>query len=298
MHVDHFIDIGMRELHRGGATDLPDVLASGYQLRPDMFVFEPFLLDFPELANLVRTKVTGVQSVRRLVQANARHGVDQIKILATERAGTPDSDPRRQTFTENEMTAIVAEAQASGLSVAAHAHGDEGAAAAVRSGVSTIEHGSFLSDATIVLMKEHDTCLVPTVGMEDAVIKAPYFQNATPEFRERSKASFGARRDAASRAWRKGIRIAAGTDTNLINVSTEVAALVKIGMPPMDAIKAATSQAAGCLGIGSRTGSIRPGFEADLLVMDTDPLGDITALQKVVLVINDGKIAIDQLGKR
>ena len=137
----------------------------------------------------------------------------------------------------------------------------------------------------------------PTNRYGTALLKAPYFQNATPEFRERTKASLAARRDAAARAWRKGIRIAAGTDTNLINVSTEVAALVKIGMPPMDAIKAATSQAAGCLGIASRTGSVRPGFEADLLVIDGDPLADITALEKVLLVVNDGKITIDRLRK-
>jgi imidazolonepropionase-like amidohydrolase len=92
MHADHFVDIGMRQLHRGGATDLPDVLASGYQLRPDMFVFEAFFLDFPELANLIKGKVTVVQNVRRLIQANVWHWVDQIKILATERSGTPDAD--------------------------------------------------------------------------------------------------------------------------------------------------------------------------------------------------------------
>jgi imidazolonepropionase-like amidohydrolase len=131
--------------------------------------------------------------------------------------------------------------------------------------------------------------------LEDAVFKAPFFQNATPQFRERSRARSPP--DATRCACLAGgILYAAGTDSNLITVSTEVAALVKIGMPPMDGDQS---------GHFSRAvhwdwfanGSIRPGFEADLLVINTDPLGDITALQKVVLVINDGEIAIDKFRK-
>jgi hypothetical protein len=94
MGVRHHIDIGIRELHRGGDKELPDVVASGYALVPNMFSSEEFLLDFPQLAALVRSKVTGTENVRQLVRANLQHGVNVIKILATERAGIPDTDPR------------------------------------------------------------------------------------------------------------------------------------------------------------------------------------------------------------
>ena len=128
----HFADVGIRELHRQGAKDLPEVVAAGYQIRPDIAVAaETFLLDFPQLTSITRPKVSGPDNVRRLVQANVQHGVNLIKVLATERAGTPETDPRQQTFTEQEMVAIVDEARKSGLPVAAHAHGDEAAAAAV-----------------------------------------------------------------------------------------------------------------------------------------------------------------------
>ena len=164
LHSDHFIDVGIRELHRSGMSDLPDVLASGYMIRPDMSALDGFFLDFPELAILIKGRLRGPDNLKKVVQPNVRHGVNVIMILATERGGTPESDPRRQTFTEDDMAAIVTEARVANLPVAAHAHGDEGAAAAIRSGVRTIEHGSFLSDATLDMMKERGTCLLPLLS--------------------------------------------------------------------------------------------------------------------------------------
>jgi imidazolonepropionase-like amidohydrolase len=106
----------------------------------------------------------------------------------------------------------------------------------------------------------------------------------------------------ALRAWKKGIRLVAGTDTDdgrlpSFTVSSEIAELVKIGIPSMEAVKAATSRAADLLDIAGRTGSIKPGYEADLLVIDGNPLADIAALKDVVLVINDGQIAINKLAR-
>ena len=300
MHADHYIDIGIRELHRGGAKDLPDVIASGYQLRPDMFVFEAFLLDFPKLAPVIRSKVTGTENVRQLVRANVQHGVNVIKMLATERAGTPGTDPLRQTFTEEEMTAIVDEARTAGLPVAAHAHGDEGAAAAIRAGVRSIEHGSLASEATLALMRQRGTYLVPTIAAWGIVGTMPPTPNASPDFQKRNDELSAAAHTTALRAWKKGIPLVAGTDTSdrtlpAFTISSEVAEFVKIGIPSMEAIKAATSRAAELLGISTRTGSIRAGYEADLVVVDGDPLADIGVLKKVMLVINDGQIAINKL---
>jgi imidazolonepropionase-like amidohydrolase len=298
LHVDHFVDVEVRELHRKGNPDVPDVLASGYMIRPDMNAWQTFFEDFPEFSDLTKRKAAGVDEVRRLVQANLRHGVNQIKILATERAGQVGHDPRRRTFTDAELSAIVGEARSAGISVAAHAHGEEGGAAAVRAGVSTIDHGWFLSDATIDLMKSRGTCLVPTIGVANVIEKTRPYREGTPEVREQIKAGLAAGHEMASRAYRKGVRIIAGTDTynSLLPVSTEVAELVQIGMKPMEAIMAATSVAARCLNIDSRTGSVRPGLEADLLVVDGPPLTDIKGLANPVLVINDGQIAIRKIG--
>jgi imidazolonepropionase-like amidohydrolase len=302
MGVLHYIDIGIRELHRGGAKDLPDVIASGYALSPNMFMFEPFLLDFPQLASIVQSKVTGTDNVRQLVRANVQHGVNFIKILATERAGTPETDPRRQTFSDTEIAAIVDEATKAGLPVAAHAHGDEGAAAAVRVGARSIEHGSLLSDATLDLMKRRGTYFVPTIAVWDLIRGAPAAPNAGQDFQKRNADLSASAHATALRAWKKGIPLVAGTDTSAnrpppFTVSNEVAEFVKIGIPPMEAIKTATSRAAECLGISNRTGSIRRGYEADLVVIEGDPLRNIEALKKVMLVINDGQISVNRLGR-
>jgi imidazolonepropionase-like amidohydrolase len=265
-----------------------------------MFVFEAFLFDFPRLAPIVRSKVSGVENARQLVRANVQRGVNVIKILATERAGTPGTDPRRQTFTEEEMKAIVDEARKAGLPVAAHAHGDEGAAAAVRAGVRSIEHGSLASDATLDLMKQHGTYLVPTVGVWSVLEKMRASANPSPESQKMIAELSSGARAAVLRAWKKGIPLVAGTDTSdrtPFTVSSEVAEFVKIGIPPMYAIQGASFRAAALLGISERTGSIRPGYEADLLVVDGNPLADIEALKKVVLVINDGQVAINRLGQ-
>ncbi|MBK6798628.1 MAG: amidohydrolase family protein [Acidobacteria bacterium] len=108
--------------------------------------------------------VRGETAVRRVVRAQIDRGVDVIKINATERAGLPDTDPRQRTFTDEEIAAIVDEARKSNIYVASHAHGDEGAFASVGAGGRSIEHGTYLSDRTLALMKERGTFFVPTIS--------------------------------------------------------------------------------------------------------------------------------------
>src|SRR5438093_1449155 len=142
-----------------GAVAGPNVVTAGYHVRPQMAP-EAFLAD-PSYADLM-AGVTTIERMRRAVQMNLSHGVDWIKILATERAGTADTDPRKQVYTEDEIRAIVQEAAVKNVPVEAHAHGDEGAMAAVRAGVRSIEHGTYLSDATLQLMKEKGAYFDPT----------------------------------------------------------------------------------------------------------------------------------------
>ena len=157
--VSNYADVGFHELVKSGAVAGPDVVAAGYHVRPRM-AEEAFLSD-PSYADLM-SGVTTIEKLRRAVQMNLAHGVDWIKMLATERAGTADTDPRKQIYTEAEIRAIVEEAATKNVPVQAHAHGDEGAMAAVKAGVRSIEHGTYLSDATLRLMKERGTFLDPT----------------------------------------------------------------------------------------------------------------------------------------
>ncbi len=294
--TDHFADIGIRELNHAGYADLPDVIAAGYHVRPHPS--EAFFLDFSKMSDLL-TGVSGPENVRRMVRALIERGVDVIKIMATERAGLPDTDPRKRVFTDEELAAAVDEARKSGIWVAAHAHGDEGARAAVRAGVRSIEHGTYMSDETLALMKERGTYLVPTLATIIDLIE-PGGDYDNPILSIRGRAMLPRARQMAAHAWKMGVKIVAGTDTGYGPASNrriphEVIELVNIGMPPMDAIKAATSVAAECLGVEKRTGSVKAGFEADLVVVDRDPLADITALEDVVVVINNGKIVVNHL---
>jgi imidazolonepropionase-like amidohydrolase len=296
MGVSHYVDVGFRELHRNGDFDIPDFIAAGYHVRPHPA--EELFLDFPRLIDLMHG-VSGTAAVRRVVKANLDHGVQVIKILATERAGTPDTDPRKRTFTDDEMAAIVDEAKSAGLSVAAHAHGDEGAAGAVRAGVRSIEHGTYISDATLAEMKERGTYLVPTLAtIYDLIEPSGDHHNAALSIRARHMLPRA--KETTSHAHAMGIKIVAGTDTGYgptsnLRIPHEIAELVQVGLTPMEAIQSATSIAAECLGIANRTGSIRPGLEADMVVVERNPLNEVAGLADVLLVINDGKVALNRL---
>src|SRR5215469_9893035 len=167
MGVNNFADVGIRELHSGGMTDLPGVVAAGYQIRPDLAkAFAGFLLDFPTMSRFA-SGLRGSDNLRSIVRAYAEHHVDLIKVLATERAGTPDTDPRKRTFSDEELATIVDEARKTGLPAAAHTHTDEVARGAVLAGVHSIEHGTNLSDETLRLMKSRGIYLVPTLVVWD-----------------------------------------------------------------------------------------------------------------------------------
>jgi imidazolonepropionase-like amidohydrolase len=289
--------ISVREQHRAGVTTLPDVVASEYQI-----VRQPpprFFLAFPQLADM-KDGVHGPDHMRRIVRALIDSGVDVIKILATERAGLQEADPRRRTFTDEELVAAIQAATLGGRAVMAHAHGDEGASAAVRAGVRSIEHGTYLSDATLSLMKVRGTFFVPTITVFEryAAMGGPGPQpNAIVG--DRSRAMLPLVRAVTTKALKMGVRIVAGSDNTYndkkYGLHDELTELRRAGLSPMAAIKAATSVAAECLMIQARTGAIRPGLEADLIVVDRDPTADLEALRDVLFVLNDGKIVINRL---
>ena len=289
--------VSVREQHRAGVSTLPEVVASGPQV-----VRQPgqrFFQEFPQLADM-KDGVRGPDHMRRIIGALIDSGVDVIKILATERAGLPEADPRRRTFTDEELVAATDAATLGGRAVMAHAHGDEGASAAVRAGVRSIEHGTYLSDATLSLMKARGTFLVPTIIVNE---RYAAMGGSGPQpnaiVADRSRAMLPLVRAVTTKALKMGVRIVAGSDNTYndkkYGLQDELTELGRAGLSPMAAIKAATSVAAECLMINTRTGAIRAGLEADLIVVDRDPTADLEALREVLFVLNDGKIVTNRL---
>jgi imidazolonepropionase-like amidohydrolase len=294
--VDHFADIGIRELNHAGVLDLPDVIAAGYHIRTHPA--DAYFIDFPQDADLM-SGVRTTDAVRRMVRRMASRGVDRIKVMATERAGTPETDPRVRIFNDEELLAVVDEARKAGLFVVAHAHGDEGAAAAVRAGVHCIEHGTYLSDKTLQLMKEKGTYLDPTLSAT-VDLSDPEGEYDNPILQMRGRAMLPVAREMTAKAAKMGIKIVAGSDTtyfdkNNRSMSDEIIDLSEAGLSPMDAIKSGTSVSAEELGVGKRTGSIQVGYEADLVVVDRSPLDDIRHIGDVVVVVNNGHVVFNRL---
>jgi imidazolonepropionase-like amidohydrolase len=189
--------------------------------------------------------------------------VDWIKVNATERAGTADTDPRQQMFSEQEMKAIVDEAAAKSVPVQAHAHGEEGALAAVRAGVRSIEHGTYLSDEALALMKQKGTFFVPTYSTVIDLVE-PGGDYDLPALQLRGQHMLPRLRSAIERAHKLGVKIVTGGDTSygpasVTRVAHEIVNFVDIGLTPLEAIRAATTTTAKLLRLERSVDVIEPG---------------------------------------
>jgi imidazolonepropionase-like amidohydrolase len=296
--VSHYVDVGLRDLVRKGFVAGPDVIAAGYHVRPSMAT--EILIDFPDLGDLLMSRgVDNADSLRRVIRANLSRGVDWIKTLATERAGTPDTDPRKQVYSQEELRIIVVESGAKSIPVMAHAHGAEGADAAVRAGVRSIEHGTFLTDETLQLMAKQGTYFVPTADIvNDLTEPGGDYDNAA--LKRRGEMMQPILRSAIGRAAKLGVKIVAGSDTgygpnSIARVSREAVVLVEAGLTPLQALQAATITNAEMLRLDKQIGVIENGFEADVLVIDGNPLENIRTLLDPLLVISNGRLALDRL---
>ena len=291
----NYQDVNIRELVKSGALSGPDMVATGVFVTPNLG--ETVLAD-PRLAALMNG-VNSEEELRMLVRINADRGVDFIKTRGTERAGLPNTDPRKQTYTQAQLTAIVDEARKHNIPVMAHAHGDEGGYAAVAAGVRSIEHGTYLSEKTLKLMKQKGTYLVPTfTTVVDLTEPGGDYDN--PVLFIRGQHMLSALEKTVKRAYEMEIKIVTGADTgygpnSVTRVGMEITNFEKLGMKPMDAIRSATSVGAELLQISDRTGTVTVGKEADLVVVPDNPLEDIRSVQDVVLVISNGVIAMNRL---
>jgi imidazolonepropionase-like amidohydrolase len=299
MGVAHFADVGLRELARAGQIDAPEILAAGYHIHPPPD--DAFFLDFPEMSDLMTAGVKGPEALRRMAQAMAHRQVDWIKTNATARAGVPTTDPRQPYFSEAELVALVDVGKRNGIPIAAHAHGDEGGRSAVLAGVRSIEHGTYLSRDTLRIMADRGTYLVPTVSVVRDLAE-PGGDYDDPTLLVRGRQMYPQIKQTVRAANELGVKIVAGTDSayrsnSTLRMSQELLELVEIGLTPLEAIQSATTAAAELLQIEDRTGRIVVGHEADLIIMDGNPLEDISALHDLLMVVNNGKIVLDRLSR-
>lgn len=295
---EEFVDVALARAIDEGFVVGPRIQAAGHYIgstgsHADINGISPYLhfSGFNGIAD-------GVDAARLKVREQVKYGATVIKFGATAGVLSEEDSVGAPQYTQAEMDAIVDEAHRWGRKVAAHAHGAEGIKMAVRAGVDSIEHGSFLDDEGIALMKQHGTWLVSDVYNDDYIL-AEYAKLNYPEKIIAKERLVGrTQRENFRRAVKAGVRIAYGTDAGVYphgDNGKQFAKMVEWGETPMQAIQAATVNAARVLGWEDRVGQAHPGFYADLVAVAGDPLNDVSTLEHVVFVIKGGVVVRDSL---
>jgi len=238
--------------------------------------------------------VNSAEDGKKAVRQRYKNGADVIKITATGGVLSVAKNGKNPQFTIEEIKAITETAKDYGMLTAAHAHGDEGMQRAIKGGIKTIEHGSYMSDATMEMMKQHNTFLVPTITAGKQVEEKAKIKGFFPEVVAKKAAEIGPLiQDMFKRAYKKGVPIAFGTDAGVfphgLNAK-EFGYMAEVGMPVMEALKSATMTNASLLGIGNELGQLKKGFIADIVAVEEDPKKNVATLEKVVFVMKEGVV--------
>jgi len=267
-------DIALRDSIKRGEIFGPRMLVSGEPLTPNVF-------------RGGTKRAERIEVIRQFVRARIKEGVDVIKIFeAVDNSGEP-------LFSAKEIRAAVDEARQANLKVAVHAHEAAAIIAAVEGGCDSIEHGTFLNDEAIRLMAKNHTALVPTVYLPTHYLehkKQFAFDGSTWRFFETLKAR---NQENLKRARNRGVWVVNGSDAVAGlhgHNAREIIWLVKAGMKPAEAIRAATVDAAELIGLKGQTGEIRAGLLADIIAVSGNPLDDINNLERVAFVMKSGKV--------
>jgi len=296
-----YVDVSLRKAIDEGAIPGPRLFVSGNYVSAtggagDARQFSIYV-DVPTVKNLADNPNEIIKAVR----TNFKHGADFIKILATGAVLSKGLPPGAQQFTDEEIGAAVNEANRWGKTVAAHAHGAEGILAAIRSGVRTIDHGSFLNDEAISILKNtRNTFYVPTLYTSD-VIRESGVKNGIPQSEiERELYVRNAQINAFKKALLADIPIGFATDSGVIphgDNAHEMEVRARYGEKPMSILVSATSLNAQIIGWEDKIGSVEVGKLADLIAVTGNPLIDIKEMQHVRFVMKDGEVYLDEISK-
>jgi imidazolonepropionase-like amidohydrolase len=282
-------------------VDLRDAVNAGQVVGPHMQVSGPLIgitgghcdenllpIQYHDVGDGV---ADGIAAVQHKVRENIKYGADLIKICATGGVLSKGDDPQASQFTLEEMQAMVADAHRLGRKVAAHAHGAQGILWASEAGVDSIEHGSYIDDPSIAVMKKNGTYLVPTLYLEDWMLQ---YGKLPPFYQQKMKDVSAVAKKNIRHAYESGVKIAMGTDAAVyphgLNAHEIEVYVRDLGMSPLEAIRTATVNAADLMGWTDRTGSLDASKWADVIAVDGDPLKDVKLLQDVKFVMKAGVV--------
>jgi imidazolonepropionase-like amidohydrolase len=241
--------------------------------------------------------VDNPDQARRVVREHRRSGTDLIKIVPSGGVGSVGDDPKLQLMTNDEIKSVIDTAHSLGMKVAAHAHGKAAIDNCVRLGIDSIEHGTYADQESFALMKEHGTYLVPTVYIAYSLFQTAkqHPEQLPPHIIAKIQAIEPVIQAMFTNANRAGVKIAMGTDSfgnfrGGFTPAKELTEMVRLGMTPMDALAAATVNAADLIGDSQDIGTIAPGKFADVIAVSGDPLKDITELERVAFVMKGGMV--------
>lgn len=283
--TNFYQDIAVRELARQAPKQAPRLRAAGVFVTPDLG--DTILAD-PDLTPLARLRdgVRSPEALRRVVEVNLARGADVIKTRVNERAGLPEQDPLAQVYDREQLSAVVAAARRGGKGVLCHSYSEKGCDDAVMAGIRSLEHGAFVGERTLHEMRRRGTYFTPTLtaiaGLADS---------SDPVLAERGRQYLPVLKRAVLAAHDLGVPLAAGTDSSggkIKPIGREVELMRAAGLSALDSLRTATTGAAKLLGIERTAGRLARGFAGDALLLDGDPLADVTVLKKPVRVVRSG----------
>ncbi|HEY1938277.1 MAG TPA: amidohydrolase family protein [Candidatus Angelobacter sp.] len=301
-----FLAVDLRNSINEGLIPGPRIVASGPAIsitggHGDLNNFSPQtrVSMFPEERNF--QIADGVDQIRHVVRSQVKYGVDVIKILATGGVLSKGDSPGAPQFTFEELKAAADEAHMAGRKIAAHAHGTQGIKNAILAGIDSIEHASLIDDEGIRLAKEHNTYLVMDIYNDDYILGKAVEFGLPKENVEKEKMVGRLQRENFERAVKSGAKMAFGTDAGVYphgDNAKQFFYMVKFGMTPAQAIRAATSSAADLIGRAKDVGTLEAGKFADVIAVTGDPLQDVRALETVGFVMKGGVVVKDTVAGR
>lgn len=292
-----YADLALRDAVARGDVPGPRILGAGFSIGiTGGHCADNNLLPFEDGA-VGEGVADGPWEVRRMVRQNVKFGADLIKTCSTGGVMSRGTEVGAPQYTVEELTALVEEAHSHGLKVAAHAHGAGGIRNALVAGVDSIEHASFIDDEGLRLARDSGAVLVMDIYTTEYILGEGVAAGILEESLEKERRTGAVQRENFRRAHRAGVTLGFGTDAGVYphgQNARQFSRMVDFGMTPVEAIRAATVTNARLFGLEGQVGAIAPGFSADLIAVDGDPLQDVSVLERVRFVMKDGVVHKDE----